>query len=227
HIALKRYAQAEHHLKSAVEKDPGNLWYLDALYNLYKIQNNELEAIRLGEQLAQKHYRYKENLVQLYARYQNYKEAIRLLDELDQTLGASTQRKQQRIRYTMLMNVKDNAEKPVAEEDKEKQHNPLDAIQARIDGYQNASDYNGMLVYINEVLETYPSQSKFYYVKGKTLNRLEKHTEAAAALETALDFLVDDPALEDTIYRELVAAYKALGKTEKVREYSKKIKSNP
>ena len=224
HTALKQYAQAEGYFKDAIAKDPGNTWYLDALFKLYTLQRNEVKAIALGKQLAEKHPKYKETLVQLYARHQKYEAALQLLDELDKTQGASAWRKEQRRRYQAMRNVKKNPNRTTVKKE-EKPVNPLETIQQKIAAYEQASDHSALLTYIDDVLGTYPAQSKFYYIKGKTLNRLKKHTEATAVLTTALDFLVDNTALEHNIYKELVLAYQALGDTGKVREYNKKIKN--
>lgn len=223
HFALNQYPQAENYFKSAVAKAPDNLWYSESLFNTYKAQHNTAEAIKIGKQLAQKHHKYKAFMARFYAEHKDYEEAIRLLDELDEALGASTQRKNQRIRYQTLMNVKENNQ--TATEENIQKNNPLNAINNTIEAYQKAADYNGLLVFIDEVLETYPSQSKFYYIKGNALNHLKKYTEAVTVLETALDFIVDDIVLENNIYKEFVLAYQAMGNTKKAEEYGRKLKN--
>ena len=224
YLALKNYYQAEHYLKNTLTKEPDNIWYMDALFRVYNAQRNTAEAIKIGKKLAQKQHRYKEVLIALYARSQKYGEAIQLLDELDAMLGTSTRRKRQRARYQNIINGgKGNV--VTAKKEAKPENNPLKGIQKKIIAYENTPDYEGLLTYMDEVLETYPSQSKFYYTKGKTLNQLKKHTEATAVLETALDFLVDDPVLENNIYRELVLAYQARGNTKKAEEYRRKLKN--
>ncbi|MEM9687632.1 MAG: hypothetical protein AAF934_12040 [Bacteroidota bacterium] len=225
HFALRQYPQAETYFKKATTKAPENIWYSEALFNTYKTQQNITEVVKIGKQLAQKHHKYKERMVLFYAQHKKYKEALQLLDELDQTLGSSTQRKYQRIRYQALMNVKSHNQTANAEERETSKDNPLTAINNKIATYQNASDYKGLLKFIDEVLEMYPSQATLYYVKGKTLNSLKKYAEAIVSLKMALDFIVEDTALENNIYKALVLAHQATGNTKKAQEYSRKIKS--
>jgi tetratricopeptide (TPR) repeat protein len=224
HVALQRYAEAEPYFKNAIEKDPENNWYLEALFNLYTAQNNEAKAIGMGKQLTKKNPKYKENVAELYAKNKRFKEAIQLLDELDKELGASTQRKNQRLRYSTMMNSASANEKILAEDQKQN-NKPLEAINNTIEHYQKTADYKSLLTFINETLEAYPAHSKFYYIKGKTLNQLQKYPEAIPFLETALDFLVDDASLENNIYKELLLAYQATRNTKKAQEYQKKIKN--
>lgn len=225
YFALKQYPQAERYFKKATARAPENVWYSEALFNTYKTQQNVVEAIKIGKQLAQKHHKYKERMAVFYAQHKKYKEALQILDELDQTLGSSTQRKYQRIRYQALMNVKNHNRTANTEEKESPENNPLTAINNKIATYQNASDYKGLLKFIDEVLEMYPSQATFYYVKGKTLNHLKKYAQAVTSLEMALDFIVDDTALENNIYKALVLAHQATGNTKKAQEYGGKIKS--
>ncbi len=221
HLALGKYYEAERYIKNALAKEPGNIWYKEALFNVYSASNNTAKAIATGKQLAREHSKYKERLIQLYARTRNYKEAIVLLDELDAAQGISSRRKRQRTRYQSMLTVTGTKSTPVENQTS----NPLTAIDSKINNYQKVLDYKGLLTYVDEVLETYPAQSKFYYIKGKALNQLKKHTEATTVLETALDFLVDDSVLKSNIYKELVLAYQAKGNTKKVQEYSKKLKN--
>lgn len=220
YTALKQYDQAETHFKEALAKDPENFWYADALFSLYIDLYDEAEAVRRTAQLVQKYPGYRENLAALYARHQKYEAAIQLLNKADKAPAAI---KQQRLRYELLLNAQNKNETlPVQQEEK---LNPLEEIQGKIAAYESSGNYKELLTYIDEVLETYPSQSRFYYLKGKALNRLKKHTEAAPVLEVALDFLVDDAELENHIYKELLLAYKALGNTRKTEEYGKKLKN--
>ncbi len=225
YAALKRYEQAETYLKNALTKNPENRWYLDALFETYKAQGKESEAIELGKQLAQKHPVYKENLASLYAKNQQYKEAIQLLDELNNSLGTTAQRTNQRIRYMALM----SSDKPYTESKNQETIpppvNPLNDINRTIEIYEKAADYKSLSTYIDGILENYPAQATFYYIKGKTLLKRTQYKEAISVLETALDFLADDKALEKNIYKELAAAYTALGNQQKAQEYLQKLKN--
>lgn len=87
---LKNFGAAETALKKAISKAPDNEWYLDALYDTYIQQKDFDKAIKTIKQLVKYHPDYKEYLASLYVRTNNYKEALKVLDELDEALGAST-----------------------------------------------------------------------------------------------------------------------------------------
>ncbi len=92
YIALKNFGAAEKNLKKAISKAPDNEWYLDALYNVYFQLNDYDNALKTVKQLVRFHPDYKEDLASLYLRNKKYKDALKLLDELDKNLGASKTR---------------------------------------------------------------------------------------------------------------------------------------
>ncbi|MBT8253808.1 MAG: tetratricopeptide repeat protein [Bacteroidia bacterium] len=96
YIQLKNYSAAEDALKKAVAMEPDNEWYLDELYGVYIDTNDFERAIATVKQLVRFHPDYKEDLANLYFRNQKYKEALELLDELDDALGVSKSREQLR-----------------------------------------------------------------------------------------------------------------------------------
>ncbi len=89
---LKNFGEAENALKKAVNKEPDNEWYLDELYEVYTQQNEYDKAIKTVKQLVKYHPDYKEDLAALYMRTKEYKEALKVLDELDRELGISSNR---------------------------------------------------------------------------------------------------------------------------------------
>ena len=92
YIHLKNFGAAEDALKKAVSKVPDNEWYSDALYGLYVQQNEPNKAIKTLKQLVSYHPEHKEELVSLYISTKKYKEALKLLDELDAEHGFSLKR---------------------------------------------------------------------------------------------------------------------------------------
>lgn len=89
---LKNFGAAEDALKTAVSKEPDNEWYLDELYESYAQQKDYDKAIKTIKQLVKYHPDYKEDLASLYVRTKKYKEALNVLDDLDEEIGASDQR---------------------------------------------------------------------------------------------------------------------------------------
>lgn len=89
---LKNFGAAEDALKKAVSKAPDNEWYLNELYDVYIQQNDIDKAIKTVKQLVKYHSDYKQNLAALYIKSKDYKDALELLDELDEKLGYSGDR---------------------------------------------------------------------------------------------------------------------------------------
>ncbi|NER19006.1 tetratricopeptide repeat protein [Spongiivirga citrea] len=91
-LLLKKFDAAEVSLKKALEKSPNNEWYLESLYEVYyQTQNLDL-AITTVKKLIAHHPIYKEDLLTLYMRTRQFKNAIAVLDDLDATQGRSYSR---------------------------------------------------------------------------------------------------------------------------------------
>lgn len=89
---LKNFGAAEDNLKKAINMQPDNEWFLDELYDVYFQQDDIDNAIKTIKQLVKYHPDYKEDLAALYVREKRYKQALELLDELDEDLGVSESR---------------------------------------------------------------------------------------------------------------------------------------
>lgn len=217
----RKYIEAEGYLLKAVEKDPDNIWYLYALFDLYNSQKNKVRAIEIAKQLADKNSKYKMYLVNLYIDTSEYKKALVILNELDEEFGTSNLRKNLKTRIQAVDNI---TSKKIDIENVKKESNPLDKIDEKIKLLINTSNFNELLITSNEALDNYPAQAKFYYSKGLALNKLKRYNEAIEILLASIDYLIDDLELENNIYKELMLAYDAVGNKEKSKEYQKKLK---
>lgn len=104
---LKNFGAAEENLKKAISMQPDNEWFLDELYDVYFQQDDINNAIKTIKQLVKYHPDYKEDLAALYVREKRYKQALELLDELDEKLGVSEARDAMR---NDIYNVTGNAD---------------------------------------------------------------------------------------------------------------------
>ncbi|MCT4630163.1 tetratricopeptide repeat protein [Winogradskyella sp.] len=108
---LKNFGAAEKHLKKAISMQPDNEWFLDELYDVYYQQDDINNAIKTIKQLVKYHPDYKEDLAALYVREKKYKQALDLLDELDEELGVSEARDAMRNDiYSITGNADDRIE---------------------------------------------------------------------------------------------------------------------
>ncbi len=74
----------------------------------------------------------------------------------------------------------------------------------------------------NDLTELFPSQPQFYYYGGLANNQLNNFKKAATILETGLDFVIDDDALEINFNIQLGEAYSGLGDVNKKNKYFSK-----
>ncbi|WP_282042289.1 tetratricopeptide repeat protein [Winogradskyella flava] len=108
---LKNFGAAEDNLKKAISMQPDNEWFLDELYDVYFQQDDINNAIKTIKQLVKYHPDYKEDLAALYVREKRYKQALELLDELDEELGVSEARDAMRNDiYSITGNADDRIE---------------------------------------------------------------------------------------------------------------------
>ncbi|WP_386059082.1 tetratricopeptide repeat protein [Winogradskyella pulchriflava] len=108
---LKNFGAAEDNLKKAISMQPDNEWFLDELYDVYYQQDDINNAIKTIKQLVKYHPDYKEDLAALYFREKRYKQALELLDELDEQLGVSEARDAMRNDiYSITGNADDRIE---------------------------------------------------------------------------------------------------------------------
>lgn len=121
--ALKNFGAAEDALKKAVSKSPENEWFLDELYDVY-IQQNEMDkALKTVKQLVKFHPDYKQDLASLYIRVKKYKDALKLLDEMDAQLGYSEDRDYLR---NQIYNITGNDEDRIENLEERVKSNPED-----------------------------------------------------------------------------------------------------
>ncbi len=163
---------------------------------------------------------YVDALLTVYTDQNKYKKTIVLLDELDAKLEPSEYRNEKRSELQNKINSKnvDKNQRIVVK-------NPLEAISQHISRLQEAGNYTKLLDVATTALENYPSQANFYYAKGIALSKLNKYKESISELELALSFLIDDVALENNIYKELVLVYEAMRNYKKAQEYQKRVKN--
>jgi tetratricopeptide (TPR) repeat protein len=94
YLALKNLQNAYQYFEKSHLLNPKNRWYLDSMYEVNKINKDyKLGEINLKKLIEIKK-EYQEELVSLYMITNQYKEAKKLIDELDFTVGKSNTREQ-------------------------------------------------------------------------------------------------------------------------------------
>ncbi|GLB52858.1 hypothetical protein NBRC110019_18980 [Neptunitalea chrysea] len=225
YTSARLYEDAENALLAAVEKEPSNRWYSEALFNVYKAQNKIEEAIETAENLAQYKDAFKESLVYLYANNFQYDKALAQLDTLDELYGSSSERDKKRAHFKAMQ--KHNAE---ISEDVEKvteatdavdgeETDPLKDIRNELTNLQEANDFATLKEKAQEALASYPTQPFLYYMEGVANEHMTQFKQAIESYEMAIEFLVDDVVLEKELYLALANCHKQLGNIQEQQEY--------
>ncbi len=204
----------------ALTSQPENYWYASSFTEA--LQQQGRTASDLSGRIPYQNETLKQNLALIYYKRRNYKEALKILKEMKASgfTNELTTKIKDSIDMASKAMVGNLPEKESAE-----QEDPLEEYKSRLDNLLEAKDYSGFETAAAEALELFPSQPYFYWMMGKALALNNKNKEAARVLETSLDFLLDDIALANKIYRELADVYKALGNANKANMYLSKIKN--
>lgn len=85
--------------------------------------------------------------------------------------------------------------------------------------YTEKQDFTTIVKKAENLQELYPSQPQFYYYAGLAYNQLLQYKKAKDALETGIDFVLDDKAVEINFNIQLGEAWSGLGDQKKKEAY--------
>ena len=94
YLYQKDYKNANDSFEKATQLDPNNRWYWVGLYDVFYATRDYTNAIVIMKKLIEFKKEYKEDLVPLYMFTQQYDEALKLIDELTETVGKTEIREQ-------------------------------------------------------------------------------------------------------------------------------------
>jgi tetratricopeptide (TPR) repeat protein len=84
-----------------------------------------------------------------------------------------------------------------------------------LQAYTTTQQFQKLAQKAEEGMELYPAQAYFYYYFGLAKNQLRQFNKAKEALETGIDFVIDDLDLEINFNLQLAEAYNGLGDFQK------------
>lgn len=220
YFEAKQYPLAEAYAITALNSELGNLWYLDTLVQILKIQGRTIADVDSSVDMGNP--KLNENLASVYYNNMDYEGALKVLQ----------QAKKSRFTEDLILKINDSLEKLRPEDDavsfpKEgtvTDPSELEQYNTRINSLMASDNFEALEQLSSEALERYPSHPYFYYANGHALHKTGKINEAIEMLETALDYLLNDDSLANMIYRELSEAYAAVGNTVKSNMYLRMIK---
>lgn len=220
YFADKQNILAQEYALEALISEPTNYWYLNTLVTVLQKQGIPLET--LNEKIPLADEQLMENLSLIYFKNKNYEQALHIL----KSLRTSEFSRQLTLK---IQDSLDHAGRQPAEQEPVEPlagtGGPLATYMSQISSLIEKKAYQDLIKLSTEAREQYPTQPYFYYASGLALNNTSKPTEAVDVLESGLDYLLDDVDMADKIYKELAAAYTALGNTSKANMYLSKIKS--
>lgn len=100
----------------------------------------------------------------------------------------------------------------------------METILLLLQAYTENQQFEILAKKADDLTQLFPTQPQFYYYAGLAYNQIANFKKAASTLETGLDFVIDDTALEINFNIQLGEAYNALGDMKKKEKYF--IKAN-
>ena len=216
YIQLKNFGAAEDVLKKAIAKDSDNEWYLNELYGVYEQTNDFDNALKTIKLLVKFHPDYQENLANLYFKNGKFRQALKILDDMDEEYGYAKSRDYLRNEiYDANGDDKDrieNLEERITNNPKDEQ-NYLKLIYR----YSEQNNRKNAFKTAQQLLENIPSSNlvhlalyKFYLEDNETekaINSMEivlksdtVNPEAKAkVLNDFVKFAQDNPQYEDRL----------------------------
>lgn len=94
YLYQKDYKNANDSFEKATQLEPNNRWYWVGLYDVSYATRDYTNAIVIMKRLIEFKKEYKEDLVSLYMFTQQYDEALKLINELTETVGKTEMREQ-------------------------------------------------------------------------------------------------------------------------------------
>jgi tetratricopeptide (TPR) repeat protein len=85
--------------------------------------------------------------------------------------------------------------------------------------YEETSKYEVLQAKASELIDTFPNQPEYYFFAGKASNLLKNYKKATDFLESGIDYVIDNVALEIDFLNQLAQASNGLGNTQNSDQY--------
>lgn len=95
----------------------------------------------------------------------------------------------------------------------------METLLLLLQAYTENQQFEVLAKKADDLTQLYPTQPQFYYYAGLAYNQTGNFKKAASTLETGLDFVIDDTALEINFNIQLGEAFNALGDMKKKEKY--------
>jgi predicted Zn-dependent protease len=100
----------------------------------------------------------------------------------------------------------------------------IEAMELYLEILIQKQDFQLVTKKAQEYLESFPTQSVFYFYAGLGYNKLKEFKKAKSALENGLDFVVENQPLQANFYKQLIISCENLNDNAKKQLYINKLK---
>ena len=100
----------------------------------------------------------------------------------------------------------------------------VEAMELYLEVLIQKQDFQLVTKKAEEYLESFPTQSGFYFYAGLGYNKLKEFKKAKSTLENGLDFVVENQPLEANFYKQLIISCENLNDNAKKQVYTNKLK---
>ena len=226
-----KFNEAKYFVLKALELEPTNIYLLRLLQHIYLKQNDFKGAIRIKNKILIQKPDEESDLVILFIKAGEIEQAILLLEKLDSLNKLPDQ-------LLVLKQSLTQSVPPDRGESEFEQYKTKNKLEQLKEEYSLKNDFNSLKLVLERELKTerylellkdseeglnlYPAQPYLYLMNGIALNNLRKHKEAIEKLESGLEYLIDDAAMESEFMEQLSLSYKGLGENKIATSYYKK-----
>ena len=101
----------------------------------------------------------------------------------------------------------------------ENKKDDISTIELLLQAYSESEQYDIVSKKALNYLDLFPTHAKFYFFAGMEKNQLKNYKKALELLQTGMDFVVEDRALEINLNIQMGEAYHGLGDEKKKESY--------
>lgn len=245
YLFLNNTLLAKEYIERSLAKEPSNIWMLTHLVQIHIKDKNFKEAIEIQHQIVVINPKKRDFLARLYVYNGQIKEAISLMNSLEEESGLSSYLKrlrsnlEARKEYTTK---KELVDQDYEEEDLEEENTvKVTEISTDLNGLihqfktdksytilevilKKTSENQDLLKFSEEGITLFPAQPYVYFVNGKVLNDTKNYKKALAILQSGIDFVIEND-MEAAFYLEIAKAHKGLGDAKEEIKYLQKAKN--
>ncbi len=224
YYGLKDYTSAYNYYEKATKIEPKNRWFWAGMYDVCYDTKDYNKAIVVVQKLIEFKEEYKEDLVGLYIKTQQFDKALGLINELNDKVGKSAIRDAYKAQITQGKKQQIPEKSNVSDENKTSPNDDLKTQLQLFQTYTNLLQFDKLAIESQKMIELYPTEPQLYYYAGLANNQLKNYKKAKTFLETGIDYVVENRILEINFNIQLGETYNGLGDKSKKEMYF--IKAN-